>query len=225
MKGISSIPISFAEKVWNYVEEVVISVIMQQSENYYQLQLSFRRSGHNLIAKMKERSVNWVMEIVEMEKLTDYTCNPEYLSDWNTLMSQQDAFMKDVLTNEERPAKIKLNGFGEIEVGKLRDYPHVLQQAFDMKMRMTAYWKIVLKRLVDCMALHLLLSVGNLVNREFEIEIVNELMGPGGGIERMLEESPAVAAKRLKINKSIQLLKKSKEVVAKIMDKVGTCAD
>ena len=225
VKGISSIPISFAEKVWNYVEEVVISVIMQQSENYYQLQLSFRRSGHNLIAKMKERSVNWVMEIVEMEKLTDYTCNPEYLSEWNTLMSQQDAFMKDVLTNEERPAKIKLNGFGEIEVGKLRDYPHVLQQAFDMKMRMTAYWKIVLKRLVDCMALHLLLSVGNLVNREFEIEIVNELMGPGGGIERMLEESPAVAAKRLKINKSIQLLKKSKEVVAKIMDKVGTCAD
>ncbi|XP_075665646.1 dynamin-related protein 4C-like [Castanea sativa] len=224
VKGISSIPISFAEKVWNYVEEVVISVIMQHSENYYQLQLSFRRAGHNLIAKMKERSVNWVMEIVEMEKLTDYTCNPEYLSDWNTLMSQQDAFMKDVLTNEERPAKIKLNSFGEIEVGKLRDYPHVLQQAFDMKMRMTAYWKIVLKRLVDCMALHLLLSVGNLVNREFEIEIVNELMGPGGGIERMLEESPAVAAKRLKINKSIQLLKKSKEVVAKIMDKVGTYA-
>ncbi|KAK7858406.1 hypothetical protein CFP56_012323 [Quercus suber] len=43
--------------------------------------------------------------------------------------------------------------------------------------------------------------------REFGIEIVNELMGPG------------VAAKRLKINKSIQLLKKSKEVVAKIMDK------
>lgn len=156
--------------------------------------------------------------------MEDYACNPEYLSDWNTLMSQQDAFMKDVLTNEERPAKIKLNSFGEIEVGKLRDYPHVLQQAFDMKMRMTAYWKIVLKRLVDCMALHLLLSVGNLVNREFEIEIVNELMGPGGGIERMLEESPAVAAKRLKINKSIQLVKKSKEVVAKIMDKVGTYA-
>nr|POF08851.1 dynamin-related protein 4c [Quercus suber] len=160
VKGISSIPISFAEKVWNYVEEVVISVKMQHSENYYQLQLSFRRAGHNLIAKMKEHSVNWVMEIVEMEKLTDYTCNPEYLSAWKTLMSQQDAFMKDVLINEERPAKIKLNSFGEIEVGKLR----------------------------------------------------------------MLEESPAVAAKRPKINKSIQLLKKSKEV-AKIMDKVGTYAD
>ena len=167
---------------------------------------------------MKERSVNWVMEIVEMEKQTDYTCNPEYLSDWNKLMGQQDFFMKEVLNNEEWPSKVRLEGFGVIEVEKLRQFPHVLQQAFDMKMRMTAYWKIVLKRLVDFMALHLLLSVGNLVNKEFEREIVNELMGPGGGIERMLDESPSVTAKRLKINKSIELLKKSKEVVAKIMD-------
>ena len=218
VNGISSIPISFAEKVWNYVEEVVISVLMHHSDNYRQLQSSFRRAGHNLIAKMKERSVNWVNEIVEMEKQTDYTCNPEYLSDWNKLMGQQDFFMKEVLNDKEWPSKVKLKGFGEIEVEKLRQPPHVLQQAFDMKMRMTAYWKIVLKRLVDFMALHLLLSVGNLVNKEFEREIVNELMGPGGGIERMLDESPSVTAKRLKINKSIELLKKSKEVVAKIMD-------
>ena len=225
VKGISSIPTSFAGKVWSYVEEIVISVMMHHSEHYYQLQLSFRRAGHNLIAKMKERSINWIMEIVEMEKQTDYTCNPEYLSDWNKLMVQQDAFMTYVLTNVDWPSMIKLEGFGEIDVSHLKKYSHVLQQAFDLKMRMTAYWKIVLKRLVDCMALHLLLSIGNFVNKEFEAEIVNELMGPGGGIERMLEESPAVASKRQKINKSIQLLKKSKEVVAKIMDKIGTYND
>ncbi|GMY37773.1 dynamin-related protein 4C-like [Fagus crenata] len=214
VNGISSIPISFAKKVWNYVEEVVISVIMHHSDNYRQLQSSFRRAGHNLIAKMKERSVNWVMEIVEMEKQTNYICNPEYLSEWNKLMGQQDFFMKEVLNDEEWPSKVKLKGFGEIEVEKLRQPPHVLQQAFDMKMRMTAYWKIVLRRLVDCMALHLQLSVSKLVNKELEKEIVDELMGAGGGIERMLDESPSVNAKRLKINKSIELLQKAKEVVA-----------
>uniref|UniRef100_A0A2N9G2Y8 GED domain-containing protein n=1 Tax=Fagus sylvatica TaxID=28930 RepID=A0A2N9G2Y8_FAGSY len=255
VNGISSIPISFAKKVWNYVEEVVISVIMDHSVNYPQLQLSFRRAGQNLIAKMKERSVDWVMEIVEMEKLTDYTCNPEYLSDWNKRMSYQHSFLKAVLPAEEWPSipmavppslskvgipeqkcpsiglrcenrpsfsNLYLEGFGEIEVKKIRQYPHfhphVLQQAFDMKMRMTAYWKIVLRRLVDCMALHLQLSVSKLVNKELEEEIVAELMGAGGGIERMLDESPSVDAKRLKINKSIELLQKSKEVVAKIMD-------
>ena len=194
------------------------------SDKYRQLQLPFRRAGQNLIAKMKERSVNWVMEIVEMEKQTDYTCNPEYFSDWNKLMGQRDFFMKEVL-NKEWPSKVKLEGFGEIEVKNLRQYRHVLQQAFDMKIRMTAYWKIVLRRLVDCMALHLQLSVSKLVNKEFEEEIVDELMGAGGGIERMLDESPSVNAKRLEINKTIELLQKSKEVVAKVMDQIGTYVD
>ncbi|ONH94422.1 hypothetical protein PRUPE_7G015300 [Prunus persica] len=226
VRGISSIPIGFVEQVWSYVEEVVISVLMRHSENYYQLQLSARRAGHNLMAKMKERSTKWMKEIVDMEKLADYTCDPEYVSEWNRLMSQQNAFIDGVLNDEKRPSVVAIEGIGEVEVGVLRQFPHVLGQAFDLKMRMTAYWKVVLRRFVDCMALHLQLSVSNLVNKEMEAEIVNELMGPyGGGIERMLEESPTVAVKREKLNKSIKKLRDSKEVVAKIMDSINSYGD
>ncbi|XP_004298586.1 PREDICTED: dynamin-related protein 4C-like [Fragaria vesca subsp. vesca] len=226
VKGISSIPIGFVDQVWSYIEDVVISVLMKQSENYYQLQLSARRAGHNLMAKMKDRSIRWMMEIVEMEKLTDYTCDPEYVAEWNKLMAQQEPFMNGVLHDENRPSTVAIEGIGEVEVAVLRHYPHQLVQAFDLKMRMTAYWKVVLRRFVDCMALHLLLSVSNLVSKEMEVEIVNELMGPyGGGIERMLEESPAVAVKREKLNKSIKKLRESKEVVAKIMDGIISYGD
>lgn len=40
---------------------------------------------------------------------------------------------------------------------------------------MIAYWKVVLRRLVDSMALHLKLSIANLVSKEMEMEIVIEL--------------------------------------------------
>ncbi|CAN6719856.1 unnamed protein product [Malus baccata var. baccata] len=226
VNGISSIPIAFVEQVWSYIEEAVISVLMRNSENYYQLQLSARRAGHNLMAKMKERSIKWMLELVEMEKLTDYTCDADYVSEWNKLMASQNAFVHGVLTDENKPSIIAKEGIGEVEVGVLRKYPHVLAQAYDLKMRMTAYWKVVLGRFVDFMALHLQQSVFNLVNKEMEAEIVNELMGPyGGGIERMLEESPAVAVKREKLNKSIKKLRDSKEVVAKIMDSIITYGD
>ncbi|CAN6719857.1 unnamed protein product [Malus baccata var. baccata] len=226
VKAISSIPIAFEEKVWSYIEKVVISVLMHYTENYHQLQLSARRAGHNLMAKMKERSINWMLELVEMEKLTDYTCDGDYVSEWNKLMASQNQFIHGVLTDENKPSIITIEGIGEVEVGVLRKYPHVLAQAYDLKMRMIAYWKVVLRRLVDSMALHLQLSVFNLVNKEMEAEIVNELMGPyGGGIERMLEESPAVAVKREKLNKSIKKLRDSKEVVAKIMDSIITYGD
>ncbi|CAB4316372.1 unnamed protein product [Prunus armeniaca] len=223
VSGISSIPIGFVEQVWTYIEEVVISVLMRHSDNYYQLQLCARRAGHNLMAKMKERSIKWMTEIVDMEKLTDYTCDPEYVAEWNRLMAHQKTFIDGVLDNSPSTSTITIEGIGEVEVEALRQYPLMLPQAFDLKMRMAAYWKVVMRRFVDFMALHMQLSISNLVNKEMEAEIVNELMGPyGGGIERMLEESPAVAVKRTNLNKSIRKLRDSKEVVAKIIDSIVT---
>ncbi|VVA40214.1 PREDICTED: dynamin-related [Prunus dulcis] len=235
VKGISDIPLGFVEQVWNYIENVVLSVLMRNTEKYYQLQLSARRACENLIQRMKERSIHWMTEILEMEKLTDYTCNPEYVSEWHRLMTQQETFITKVFRNSHdlglgphTEIKINVEGIGMVEVGGLMKYPHVLlSQAFDLKMLMTAYWNVVLKRLIDSMALHLQLSISNLVNEDLETEIVSELMGPnhGDGIERMMEEPPSIAVKREKLIKSIKKLKESKEVVCKIMDGIVTFAN
>ncbi|XP_060671195.1 dynamin-related protein 4C-like [Ziziphus jujuba] len=226
VKEISGMPIEFVDKLWNYVEEVVMIVLMHHVGDYYQLQLSTRRAANNLIAKMKEKSIKWMEEVVEMEMVTDYTCNPEYISEWNKLMAQQDSFISGALDENRITSSIKLEGFGDIEVGHLKQYAHVLEQAFDLRMRMTAYWKIVLRRLVDSMALHLQLSVKNLVNKDLEFEIVNELFGSNvGGIERFMEESPSIASKRSKLNKSILKLKGCKDVVANIFDRIVAHAD
>ncbi|RZC48527.1 hypothetical protein C5167_016953 [Papaver somniferum] len=112
---------------------------------------------------------------------------------------------------------------GDVEFGRLTD-TQIVQQAFDIKMRLMAFWKIVLRRLVDSLALHLLFSVQNLVNKDMEPDITSELMGGpsgSGGIERMLEESPSVATKREKLNRSIKLLRDSKDVVANIIDLIS----
>ncbi|XP_008244719.2 PREDICTED: dynamin-related protein 4C-like [Prunus mume] len=235
VEGISVIPLGFVEQVWNYIENVVLSVLMRNTEKYYQLQLSARRACQNLIQRMKERSIHWMTEILEMEKLTDYTCNPEYVSEWHRLMTEQETFITKVIRNShdlglgpDTDIKINVEGIGMVEVGGLMKYPHVLlSQAFDLKMRMTAYWNVVLRRLIDSMALYLQLSVSNLVNKDMRTEIVSELMGPnnGVGIERMMEEPPSIAVKRNKLIKSIKKLKESKEVVCKIMDGIVTFAN
>ncbi|KAA8538983.1 hypothetical protein F0562_025675 [Nyssa sinensis] len=122
VKAISATPLDFVSEVWNYMETVVLTVLMQHSENYPQVHSSTRRAAENLMAKMMEKSVRAVMDIV------------------------------------------------------------------------------------DCIALHLLLSIQMLVNRDMDMVIVNELMGSGGcGIEWMLEEAPSVAGKRERLNKSIKL--------------------
>ncbi|XP_043705666.1 dynamin-related protein 4C-like, partial [Telopea speciosissima] len=218
VKEISYTPIEFVEKIWSYVGAVVVYVLMFHADGYPQLQSCMRRAVQNLVGKMKDQSVERVMEMVEMEKLTDYTCNPEYMSKWSNLMGQQKRFIQELSCWN----KLNLEGVGEVEVEHLREYhPDLLGKAFDMRMRITAYWEAVLQRLVDCLALHLVFSVQKLVNKEMEKEIVAELMGPsGGGIERLLEESPSIATKRERLNQSIKLLRESKEVVGKIMDRI-----
>ncbi|KMT13705.1 hypothetical protein BVRB_4g080870 [Beta vulgaris subsp. vulgaris] len=221
VKGISACPVDFVSRVWLYIDKVVVNVLKHHCDNYPPLHSTTIRAANTLISKMKDQSVKRVVEIVEMEKLADYTCLPEYMLVWTELMSCQEEFTK-IIENESEKSILKIKGFGDVDIGYLRKYKHVAQQALDMKMRMTAYWRIVLRRLVDSMALYLLFSIQNLVNKELEFEIVNELMGPyGGGIERMLEESPSVATKRDRLAKSIKLLKESKDVVSKIMDRIA----
>ncbi|XWS57327.1 hypothetical protein CRYUN_Cryun09bG0164500 [Craigia yunnanensis] len=225
---ISIMPIEFAEKVWDYIDKVVTSVLMRHSEIYYQLKVSIKGEAHNLVQKMREQSINRVKEIVQMEKLTAYTCNPDYIMEWTKLMTEQEIFLKKVnaaLKNMYGSSRVSLDGIGDIEVAHLTQHPNVVQQAFDLKMRMTAYWKIVLRRLVDSMALHLQYSIHNLGNNYID-DIVNELMGPDGhGIERMLVEYPEISEKREKLKKSNKQLKESKNVVAKIMDRIAGYGD
>ncbi|WCJ27673.1 Interferon-induced GTP-binding protein Mx2 [Euphorbia peplus] len=215
VEGISRIPLSFVEKVWCYIEGVLISVLKHHSQNYHLLQGLITKAGHNSIAKMKEQSNNWVIEIVEIEKMTDYTCSPEYISEWNMLMSQQHTFIDELQRGRTR---IEIKGLGVVEVGHLSNQKH-LRHAFDLKMRMTAYWKIVLRRLVDYMALHLRHRVKKLVTKEIEKEIFKDLVDThGGSIEKMVTESPAIAGKREKLKESIKVLKESKEVLSECVD-------
>ncbi|PKI53394.1 hypothetical protein CRG98_026183 [Punica granatum] len=228
VNGISGEPFKFMVKLWDYIEVVVITVLMNHSEIYPPLQARMRRAAQNLITKMKERAVSRVREIIEMEKFTGYTCDPEYISKWNKLMAEEPKFLKAINNEGDlRPSTVHLEGIGSIEIDHLRQYKQLLQQAYDLKMRMTAYWKIVLRRLVDTLAMFLHFNVQVLVNREMEMEmeIVNDIIGPqGGGLARMLEESPSVGVKREKLKRSIKLLQKSADIVAKIMEDCYQCS-
>ncbi|KOM53633.1 hypothetical protein LR48_Vigan09g229200 [Vigna angularis] len=220
VESISSIPINFIDKVWDYLEDVGVTILKHHSEHYHQLQTSLRLAWKKLIAKMRENSMKYMQEVVEMEKLTDYSCNPEYTIEYNKLIASQNNLVASVKASY---SSIGINGFGDVQVSHLTLYKNLLPQAFDLKVRLTAYWKIVLQRLIDNTALHLQFSIFNLLRKDLGYEVLNDVVSPsGGGIERLFEETPSVAVKRDDLNRSIKTLKESKEVVASIIDKIST---
>ncbi|KAH0715620.1 hypothetical protein KY284_008525 [Solanum tuberosum] len=136
VRDISATTEEFVGKLWNYIEGVVIKVLMHHSGSCLELQYFIKRAVQNLIARRKDKSVNGIREIIGMDRLTDLTSSTEYVATYISLMAQNKKFMK-------------------------RQPKDLVQQAFELKMTMAAYWKIVF-------------SPQKLGNHEIEVEIVND---------------------------------------------------
>jgi hypothetical protein len=140
---------------------------------------------------------------------------------WAAVMEGQKKFMESV-ENNSKPTKITLEGFGEVDVCHLRMHADLAGQAFDLRARLTAYWKIIVLRLVDGLALHVVRGVKRLVENDLEEELADQLLGNNmAGVQRMLSPLPSTETKRDRIKKSIVLLQQSKEAVANIMDRIS----
>ncbi|KAK8921391.1 Dynamin-related protein 4C [Platanthera zijinensis] len=222
VKGVSGLPHDFVTKVWSYMENVILRILDDATENYPPLQARTKRAAHNLVEKMRRKSHQFVKEFIEMEMTTDYTCNPNYMKTLAELMNGQKAFM-EVIHNLSKPPKICIKSVGDVDVSHLRGkHEGLIGPAFDIKMRLISYWKCVVLRLVDVLALHVKYAVKNLVDHELESEVLNVVVeGPRNEIQKMLEEPPSTAAKRARLKKSVQLLKESKEIVGNIIDKIN----
>lgn len=200
-------PADFISGVWDYVEEVLSCVFTKYCDDIPDIRSSVKRAGKNLICRMKEQALSRVAEIVETEKLTDYTCNRACMTSWTQKMTEQQTFIDAVLHDGNRPAYFSLTGFGDIEVSHLSKYnADLLRKAFGVKMKISSYWPIVLQRLVDSIFLHLQFSLSSLVSSHFQTEILSEMVdfGGGGRVEGML---PGGEQESELVKNSIGLLK------------------
>lgn len=155
-----------------------------------------------------------------MELVADYTANPDYMSTWAAIMEGQKLFMEAV-RDASKPTKINLKIVGDVDVSHLRVHGDCAEQAFDLMARLAAYWKSIVLRLVDGLALHILRGIKRLAENDLEAELADKLLSNNmAGVERMLTPPPSTGTKRDRLKKSIGLLQQSKEVVANIMDRI-----
>ncbi|KMZ68403.1 Dynamin-related protein 4C [Zostera marina] len=208
IKKIEHTPPEFICKLWSYIENIVRRVVKSNCEDYPQIQICTAKALDVLIDTLREKSLQHVREMVDMEKTADYTTNPDYTKTFASLISEQEEFMAS-LGNHSEASRDHLRNQNSV----------IVKQAFYMRMQLSAYWKSVILRLVDGVALYLLYSVKNLVEAQLEKFILDELIGRSG-IEKMLHETPATARKRDRLKHKVKLLKDSNAVVVNLMDRL-----
>ncbi|KAK8971471.1 Dynamin-related protein 4C [Platanthera guangdongensis] len=221
LKDISSVPHDFVSKVWSYVEEVALQVLGEAAGNYPHLQVAIQITAQNLIDQMRKKSQEFVREYIDMEKTTDYTCSPHYTKTWTELIdtSHQQEF-KAAVCDHSMPTKMAIGLVGEVDVSHLRekycDDEELTKQAFHLRILLISYWKCVVLRVVDAVALHVRYAVNNLVDHELGSEIVKEVVQRSGNlIEKIMQDKTSEKEERLR--KRIQMLHESKDVVGKMI--------
>ncbi|GJW39702.1 dynamin-related protein 4C-like protein [Tanacetum coccineum] len=215
VNSISKLPVEFANKVCNYLDTLCVEVLADCCGNYQHLLSSMKKATRNAVQRIKDKFMERVVEIIEMEKTTDYTCDANYIANVRKLLGNpRDRFLK--VMHKPDVTTTYVEGHGKIEVKHLLAVAETKRnQAFDLKMRMTAYLNIVMKRIVDWIALQLQFWIKKLVNKEIYTEIMYECIVQFDKVEHPLHEPSPM--EREKLLRSICLLKESEKVIRKAM--------
>ncbi|PWA98254.1 dynamin central domain-containing protein [Artemisia annua] len=214
---IAHFPISFVNEVSAYLESVCAKVLIDICGNSPLLS-SIKKLVPNVIARMKKKLMKRVVEWIEVEKLTCFSSNPDFIASWRKIEeNNHEQFSKSMSTHCE---VINIEGHGMINVKHLFHVkPDIRNQAFELKMLTTAYWEVVLNRMVDFVAFQLRFRMHEMVNKE----IVNELMVNGAGIDHILDEPESGSKERERLQRNIDLLQESKIIIEDILNDVREC--
>ncbi|KAI4332441.1 hypothetical protein L6164_017351 [Bauhinia variegata] len=137
-----------------------------------------------------------------------------------TLLENKDVLLNAIFHDEQ--SRVLLEGIWLIQVDHLRQNINTsVQQEFELKMRVIAYWKIAVRRLTDNIALYLQFNINSLVKTDLEKEIVADMLASpiGGGIERLLEELPSVSLKHNRLNQNVKAFEELRRLLTLILDR------
>lgn len=211
---------SFVSRVWDYIESVIIRLLILHAQNYPQLIRSVKKAAKNVTTSTKECFKGKVFEYLEMNKMEGYTRDPRVISSWNKQKESHDVF--HAMKQYDYCALVKFFDVS-VSVVHLNAYSKkTIEEAIDIKAKMVALLEMVLKMFIDFVESHLHTMLHEMVENKMETELLNELKSEDKNkYTQLLMESPLMTTKRWKIKSRIELLEKLKKVVEDATDEIS----
>eukprot|EP01018_Ginkgo_biloba_P038766 Gb_41368 [translate_table: standard] len=137
-----------AFRVWDYLEDVILHVIDLQTRSYSAFQSIIKRAIQALILKKIIDCVEYVKEMLEMDKCMDFT-SPIYMQNLNNLLKAKDPFLQSLCNMGDAENRghhecvkktVAIDKIGELDISKALEIDsNQVEEAYDMQMRVVAY--------------------------------------------------------------------------------------
>ncbi|XP_076954589.1 dynamin-related protein 4C-like [Bidens hawaiensis] len=203
----SSIIDEFVSSIMEYIERVVVKVLLNHEIYSWQLHPFMIQIGRVLVKGMRKSYLKKLTEMLDMEKEFVYTSSDEFARK----MKEMESVKLELDGGEDF---IDIEGFGNnINVEHLKGYPKSqVKVAFEQKKENVVYWEIVVNRFVDYCYLNLQTLIKKMMTDGIE-EVTREHL-----MTRMKDETKlpdhvvsVVAFNKLDMEHRIKYLKKIKK--------------
>eukprot|EP01018_Ginkgo_biloba_P035842 Gb_10002 [translate_table: standard] len=111
--AISEHNFNVVNEVWDYLDSVMLRLIDLKTHSYPYLKSATRRASQALIMRRKDECIEFVNEMIEMEKCMDFIVNPTYMETWNKLMQPKGSIMEALCKGGGR---MVIKGIGDVNL-------------------------------------------------------------------------------------------------------------
>ncbi|KAD4178883.1 hypothetical protein E3N88_27474 [Mikania micrantha] len=140
VNSVSDLPVCFVNNVCGYLEIVCVRALLDCCGSYPQLLPSMKKATQNVTGRMKIKFMERVDEMIEMEKMTDYTCDPQFIPSYDKLMGNIEAdIVNEVMVNGggiekrlvEPPSVAKKRERLQSSIRLLKESKEIIEQVMD----------------------------------------------------------------------------------------------
>lgn len=216
IKSVTETCTSLVEESFEYATDVVLRISASCVQGYPRLTKLFKQVATEALEEAKISAMEFVEKMLEKESSIIFTTNDYYtdtLDKMNAGLVEVPQIGSGAGEMGEHPAELGFSVQGRL-VDKifLSEFAHKdrkFQDAWRMKVRTAAYWKVVQKRLADEIPLDIRFELQRAIVDSLHHKMMNQpwLNGGDEDLRALMEEDAIGAANRIRLQRRVDGLK------------------
>jgi hypothetical protein len=172
----------------------------------------YKRLVREVLANSRTASMNFVERTLEKIRTIIFTTNDYYLDTLEKMRADMELPTRDQMTRAVQLGNGETIQLSEIAGAVTQQHKH----AWRMKVSAAAYWKVVQKRLADEIPLEIRFSLQESILETLDKAMYAEVWS-AENLLAVMEEDPLVSQKRMLLQKRIDVLQTSLNLLSKFM--------
>lgn len=173
----------------------------------------YKRLVREVLANSRTASMNFVERTLEKVRTIIFTTNDYYLDTLEKLRADMKLPAHDQMTRTVHLGKGEIIPLSEIAGAVTQQH----KNAWRIKVSAAAYWKVVQKRLADEIPLEIRYSLQTAILKTLSDAMIGEAWAARKSLLALMEEDPRDSHKRVLLQKRVDVLQTSLNLVSKFM--------